>query len=108
MFFACMTMQQETNAQVSLTINTGSQPAWGPVGYDHVEYYYLPDADAYYYVPQQQYIYQESNQWVFARSLPPRLQWYNPYRGYKVVLNEPRPYLRHDVYKIKYKKYKGA
>ncbi len=107
MFFVCMAMQQQTNAQINVSINTASQPAWGPVGYDHVEYYYLPDADAYYYVPKQQYIYRESNQWVFARSLPTRLHWYDPYNGYKVVINDPRPYLRHDVYKVKYKKYKG-
>lgn len=38
-------------AQVSLNINIGSQPVWGPTGYDHVDYYYFPDIDAYYYVP---------------------------------------------------------
>lgn len=106
-FFVSMAIYQHTNAQINITINTSSQPAWGPVGYEYVDYYYLPDIDSYYYVPQQQFIYQESNQWVFAHSLPARLRWYDPYHGYKVVINEPKPYLHHDIYRVKYKKYKA-
>ena len=48
---------QPATAQVSVNINIGSQPVWGPVGYDYVEYYYLPDIDMYYHVPTQQYVY---------------------------------------------------
>ena len=29
-----------TNAQVHVDINIGTQPVWGPVGYDYAEYYY--------------------------------------------------------------------
>ena len=104
-----MAFLQETNAQVKLNVNlnVGNQPAWGPVGYDHVDYYYLPDIDAYYNVPQRQFIYLDGRDWVFANSLPPRYSGYNLYNGYKVVVNEPRPYLRGDVYRVKYGKYKG-
>ena len=28
--------------KVGFSVNIGTQPEWGPVGYDHVEYYYLP------------------------------------------------------------------
>ena len=98
---------QESKAQLSISVNIGSQPSWGPVGYDYVDYYYMPDIDAYYYVPQQQFIYLEHNNWVFARSLPSRYSWYNINNGYKVVINEPRPYLRNNVYRTKYKNYKG-
>ena len=28
-------------AQVSVNVNIGSPPAWGPVGYSSVDYYYL-------------------------------------------------------------------
>jgi hypothetical protein len=38
----------DATAQVSLNVNIGSQPVWGPVGYDRVDYYYVPDIDAYY------------------------------------------------------------
>jgi len=104
-----MAFLQETNAQVKLNVNlnVGNQPAWGPVGYDHVDYYYLPDIDAYYNVPQRQFIYLDGRDWAFSNSLPPRYSGYNLYNGYKVVVNEPRPYLRGDVYRGKYGKYKG-
>ncbi len=102
-----LSVHQQTKAQVSVHINIGSQPDWGPVGYDYVDYYYMPDIDAYYYVPERKYIYFESNRWIFAPVLPARLRWYDPYKGYKVVVNEPRPYLHHEVYRTKYAKYKG-
>jgi hypothetical protein len=94
------------SAQVKINVNIGSQPVWGPEGYDYAEYYYLPDVDAYYYVPQRQFVYLNGNKWVFARSLPPSYN-YDLYRGYKVVVNEPKPYLRPAIYREKYGKYKG-
>ncbi len=41
-------MYKPSQAQVSVQINIGDQPEWGPTGYDHVDYYYLPDYDIYY------------------------------------------------------------
>ncbi|PSL45735.1 hypothetical protein CLV51_104442 [Chitinophaga niastensis] len=96
------------NAQVKLNVNVniGSQPVWGPVGYDYAQYYYLPDADAYYSIPNHQYIYQNGGRWVFASALPGRYN-YDPYRSYKVVVNDPKPYLHPDIYRNKYGRYKG-
>lgn len=107
MFFTGIMTYNETKAQVSVNINIGSQPVWGPVGYDHVDYYYMPDIDAYYYVPARQYIYTERGRWIYATALPSRFGNYDIYRGYKVVVNEPKPYLHADVYRSKYGKYKG-
>ncbi|MFD0750696.1 hypothetical protein ACFQZS_11115 [Mucilaginibacter calamicampi] len=95
------------NAQISLNVNIGSQPAWGPVGYDYVENYYLPDIDTYYDVPNHQYVYLDNNVWVRSRRLPVRYANYNINNNYKVVVNEPRPWLRADVYRTKYVTYKG-
>lgn len=99
---------QTANAQlhIGLKINIGNQPVWGPVGYDHVDYYYMPDIDAYYYVPTRQYIYQERGRWTFATSLPSRFN-YDLYSGYKVVVNEPTPYRHPEVYRTKYASFKG-
>lgn len=94
-------------AQVQFSINIVSQPVWGPVGYDHVEYYYIPDIDAFYYVPKRQYIYTNRGQWIFSPSLPPRYSNYNLYSGYKVVINEPKPYTNIAIYRTKYNGYKG-
>jgi hypothetical protein len=106
-FVSGVAVPASAQVRVNLNINIGSQPAWGPAGYDYVEYYYLPDIDVYYYVPTRQYIYLNGGNWVFVYTLPPRYGYYNLYSGYKVVINEPRPYLHHHVYKVKYARYKG-
>lgn len=98
--------QAEAQVKVSVNINVNTQPAWGPQGYDYVDYYYLPDVDVYYYVPQHRFIYFTGGRWIFAASLPPRCASYDLYRGYKVIINEQRPYLRHNVYRVQYAKYK--
>ena len=94
------------DAQIGLNINIGSQPKWGPVGYNHVDNYYMPEIETYYNVPTQQYTYYNNGTWVTTSQLPPVYKNYNLYKGYKVVLNEPQPYLHHDIYKVKYVKYK--
>ena len=100
---------QSAHAQVrvSVGINIGSQPVWGPVGYSHVEYYYMPDIDVYYYVPRRQYVYLERGSWLFSTSLPYRYNNYNIYSGYKVVINEPAPYRNAQLYRTRYASYKG-
>jgi hypothetical protein len=95
----------KAQVSVSMTVNVGAQPDWGPVGYETVNYYYLPDIETYYYVPKHQFIYLNGGNWVFAASLPDRYRSYDIYRGYKVVINEPRPYLHHDQYKARYAHY---
>jgi hypothetical protein len=98
---------QAAKAQVSFSINIGSQPEWGPIGYDHADYYYMPDIDTYYDVPAHQYVYLENNSWVHRASLPARYSNYNVYNGYKAVVNERNPWVRDNVYRAKYAGYKG-
>jgi hypothetical protein len=95
------------NAQVSIRFNIGVQPIWGPVGYDYVDYYYLPDIEVYYYVPQHQFIYQEGGVWITASSLPSRYGTFDLYQAHKVVINEPKPYLHHETHSSKYVSFKG-
>jgi hypothetical protein len=89
-------------AQVSLSVNIGLQPAWGPRGYDHVDYYYLPDVDAYYDVPSRNYVYIVGNSWVHRPYLPARYRGYDLYGGRKVVINSRNPWLRHNTYRTRY------
>jgi len=98
---------QKTDAQVSVKVNIGVQPIWGPIGYDYVEYYYIPDIEAYYYVPKHKFIYFEGNRWVSRSTLPPRYYNFDLYKVDKVVINEPKPYYRHNDYKVKYVSYRG-
>jgi hypothetical protein len=100
---------KSANAQlhVNVGINIGSQPEWGPVGYDRADYYYMPDIDAYYDVNAHQYVYSSNNVWIHSASLPPRYRNYDVYRGYKVVVNERTPWVHNDVYRTKYSPYRG-
>lgn len=103
---------QMTQAQVSVNINIGNPPAWGPAGYSAVEYYYLPDVQAYYDVRATQFIYFGNGRWIRSRNLPNQYRNYDLYSGYKVVLNDyhgSRPYANFKNHKTKYRKgYKGS
>ncbi len=100
------------SAQVSVNVNIGSPPAWGPVGYSNVEYYYLPDIEAYYDIRNSQFIYFNHGEWYRHRYLPNQYRNYDLYKGYKVVLNDyhgSKPYSYFKNHKVKYYKgYKGS
>lgn len=108
-FFLSVVAFKNADAQVrvNVNVNIGSQPAWGPVGYDRVEYYYLPDIEAYYYVPRHQFVYLSGGRWIFSAYLPPAYRSYDLYSGYKVVVNEPRAYQYYNTHKVKYAGYRG-
>ncbi len=101
-------LPQRSEAQININVNLGSQPLWGPVGYERAEYYYLPDIETYYHVPSRQFIYLNDNNWLFSSNPPSRYSNYNLYNGYKVVLNTPKPYLNFSNHKVRYAKFKGA
>jgi hypothetical protein len=90
-------------AQVSLSVNIGSQPDWGPSGYNHVDYYYLPEIESYYYGPTRKFIYFSGNHWVHADYLPGRYRSYDLRRGRKIVMNSERPYLQNRNYRSEYR-----
>jgi hypothetical protein len=89
-------------AQVSLSVNIRTQPIWGPVGYDHVEYYYLPEIESYYYVSRHMFVYMENGRWVSTSYLPRKYEKFDLYNSRKIVINESRPYLRHESFRVKY------
>ncbi len=96
-----------TQAQVSVNVNIGSPPMWGPAGYSEVQYYYLPDVEAYYDVPSSNFIYLERGTWVHRTYLPTRYRNYDLYHGYKVVLTDYHgntPYIHYKDHKYKYAK----
>jgi hypothetical protein len=96
------------NAQINVSINIGSQPGWGPTGYDHVDYYYMPDLEVYYSVPDGLYWYNDGRNWVSARTLPARFGKVDLYSVHKVVINGvDKPYLQHEKYRKEYVKFKG-
>ncbi|MDP5202118.1 hypothetical protein [Flavobacterium sp. DG2-3] len=94
-------------AQVSVNVNIGTPPNWGPQGYDNSRYYYLPDIDVYYDVNQSVFIYDNSGKWIREKRLPSRYRNYDLYSGYKVVLTDYRgdsPYSYHTKHRASYPK----
>jgi hypothetical protein len=92
-------------SQLSVRVNLGTPPAWGPSGYSDVRYYYLPDVQAYYDVETSMFIYISGNRWVHRSYLPARYRNYDLYNGYKVVMNDYRgntPYSQYKEHRVKY------
>ena len=98
----------KTEAQVSLSLNIGSQPLWGPVGYNYVNYYYLPDLGVYYDVPRGLFVYFDFGRWNFAPALPARFGSYDLYNCYRVVINDRDPWIRNNYYYSHYASYRGG
>jgi hypothetical protein len=94
-------------AQVRVNVNLDLQPKWGPASYDYAEYYFLPELGIYYSVPERVFIYPHGNSWKFAKRLPSRYRHFDLYFTYKVVVNEPRPYIRHGYYANHYRDYRN-
>ncbi|MBC7949638.1 MAG: hypothetical protein H7Y42_17255 [Chitinophagaceae bacterium] len=96
----------DAQVRVGVNVNIGSQPDWGPVGYERADYYYLPDIESYYYVPTGQFIYLSNGRWTFAAHLPSRYSRYDLYSGYKVVINRPYAYRYYNDDRIRYSNYR--
>ncbi len=109
LIIAALLFMGTVHAQVgaSINLNIGTQPVWGPTGYDHVDYYYLPDIDAYYNVSQHQFFYNENGRWIGRSRLPARYHSYDINNSYKVVVNEREPWRNDKMYVDKYSIYKG-
>lgn len=102
------THSAKAQVSVGVHINVGDQPAWGPVGYDYAEYYYLPDIEAYYYIPRRQFVYMAGGHWVFSATLPRRYAGYDLYSGYKVVLRDPYAYHYFKDHRVRYARYRNC
>ena len=104
-------MSSMMHSQVSVNVNIGVPPPWGPVGYANVGFYYLPDIDAYYDIGATQFIYFQGGKWCRSKYLPGPYRNYDLYNGYKVVLRDyhgHHPYYYFNSHKAKYHKgYKG-
>jgi len=55
--FGCLSIKTaDAQVSVSLGLNIGSQPDWGREGYDHADYYYMPDIATYSDEPPNRYV----------------------------------------------------
>ncbi len=97
--FAILALFGKANAQLSVNINIGNQPQWGPSGYNATDapYYYLPSINCYYDVARSLFIVPSGNRWKSYKSLPGRYKNVNLYNTYKVVVNRKGSPYRNNV-----------
>lgn len=100
-----LTFATEINAQATVGINVGA-PNWASGAPAKTNYYYLPDIETYYDVPQRQYIYMNNGAWTRTSTLPTRYKGYNLYTSRPVYLTDYKgntPYVLYKEHKVKYK-----
>lgn len=94
--FAASTSQ----AQVSINVNLGApavmvRPSWVPQNHVNVDFYYIPDIQAYYDVNASLYVYLNNGNWVRTRYVPVQYRHYDLNRAHRIALNGyhgSRPY----------------
>jgi hypothetical protein len=70
--------------------------------YGNEDYYYLPDVDAYYSVPEQCYYYNDSGNWVSAAYLPGAYRDYDWRSVRHFEVRAPRPFMHDDFYRTRF------
>lgn len=101
-FLGALVFTTPSMAQISIQINIGTQPKWGPSGYDYARYYYMPEFDMYYDVMNSHYVWYEGNRWISRAHLPYHYRNVNLYHAYKVVINDMDPWRYHHQHRVRY------
>jgi hypothetical protein len=74
-----------------------------PANYDgNEDYYYLPEVDAYYSIPDQCYYYNDGGQWVSAAYLPGTYRDFDWRTARRFEVRAPRPFMHDDYYRTRY------
>ncbi|OIR14350.1 hypothetical protein GALL_48230 [mine drainage metagenome] len=107
-FVASSAIINYSAAQVRFNVNVGfGLPGWIAAGNTVAEYYYIPEIDAYYDVPQREFIYLNNGAWVFSAGLPGMYAGFDLYNCRKFPVYESRPYLNGNYYRDRYAGYRG-
>jgi len=80
---------------------------WGPGYSPGVNYYYLPDIEAYYDLTNRDFCYLDNGQWLFSSTLPGIYGGYDLSTAYVIALNSGvyQPWLHHHYYVSNYPRY---
>jgi hypothetical protein len=101
-------LAMNTNAQISVNISLGSRPVYHPPQRyyydDNVDYYFLPEIEAYFDNREGVFIYFSSRGWVRSAYLPRECGNYDINRGVKFAI-EYRGNCPYDGYKIHKQRY---
>ncbi|MBS1525063.1 MAG: hypothetical protein JST19_05405 [Bacteroidetes bacterium] len=104
----------EAQLRIHLGFNFGARPVvvaapaevayTAPADYDGDgdDYYYLPDVDAYYSVPEQCYYYNDGGSWVSAAYLPGAYRDYDWRSARRFEVRAARPFMHDDYYRARF------
>ncbi len=92
----------EAQVRVNLNVNIGQRPAWGLPGNYTGDFYYFPEIDVYYNIPQRRFVYLDRDRWIYVNELPRSYRGFDLYRGQKIVINDPNPFARPHYYRERY------
>ncbi len=70
--------------------------------YGEEDYYYLPEVDAYYSIPQRCYFYNYNGSWVSAAYLPGAYHDFDWRYARRFEVRAPRPFMHHEYYRTRY------
>ncbi|WP_158828397.1 hypothetical protein [Mucilaginibacter lacusdianchii] len=93
------TASAQVGVSVGFNIGPLSVQIHKPV-YD--DFYYLPDVEAYYSVPEQVYYYMDGDDWVCNPYLPGAYRNYDWRNVPHYEVRAQRPYMNHDMYRSKF------
>ena len=81
-------------AQVRVGVQLGA-PGWGPQVGPNMQYYYIPELNAYYDLYNQAYLFFDGYNWISSYALPPTYAGLDPYQFHPVPLAYvgPQPWL---------------
>ena len=92
----------DAQVRVNLNVNIGQRPAWGLPGNYTGDFYYFPEIDVYYNIPQRRFVYLDRGHWIYVNELPRAYRGFDLYRGHKIVINDPNPFVRPHYYRERY------
>ena len=101
-------LAMKTNAQISVNISLGSRPAYHPPQRyyydDNVDYYFLPEIEAYFDNREGVFIYLSSRGWIRSANLPRECGNYDINRGvrFAIAYKGNCPYEEYRIHKQKY------
>lgn len=95
---------QTASAQIGISIQIGTGVVHRPVApvvvYD--DFYYLPEVEAYYSVPEHCYYYMDGRRWVSAAYLPGRYHDYDWRYARRYQVRTQRPFDNHNYYRNRF------
>jgi hypothetical protein len=77
-------------------------------GYNTANYFYYPEIDTWYDIPNRRFVYFENNRWVYSDAISTKYRYYDIANAYRVAVDEKKPYLHADAYRAYYIDYYNA